>query len=347
MTAIMSKDKNNTPGNFVAPPKSSDVWADEIFRGIDEYIAKNYVPAAEGAETNSASFTEPAFSGAVFESKADMTSGTAAEAPRRAKRGFFGFHGIFFRPKRKEASEARYEDLEPCEDAAAGRFEVSAEAEEPIEDLLDEASEEALSEETSEESITAQSQESAVVASEDAITAQPLELAEEADLEERTFGAAEMSEEQASILEEVFHAAAFTDVGRNGMAASAAATSKRSLEELMAHVSDTWQESLLHLIDSKGYTDTEVYKRANLDRKLFSKIRSNAHYQPKKTTAVALALALRLNLDETKDLLGRAGYALSPSSKFDLIIRYFIENEVFDLYTINLALYDHQQPVLE
>ena len=120
----------------------------------------------------------------------------------------------------------------------------------------------------------------------------------------------------------------------------------RSLDELMAHVGETWQESLFRLIDEKGYTDAEVYKRANVDRKLFSKIRSNSEYQPKKITAVAFALALQLSLDETKDLLGRAGYAFSPSNRFDLIIEYFIEQEVYDTYTINLALFDHNQPLL-
>ncbi len=120
----------------------------------------------------------------------------------------------------------------------------------------------------------------------------------------------------------------------------------RSLDELMAHVGETWQESLFRLIDEKGFIDTEVYKRANIDRKLFSKIRSNPEYQPKKITAVALALALKLSLDETKDLLGRAGYALSPSSRFDLIIEYFIDQQVYDTYTINLALFEHRQPLL-
>ena len=130
--------------------------------------------------------------------------------------------------------------------------------------------------------------------------------------------------------------------------AMAAAGSKpgRTLDDLMAHVGETWQESLFRLIDEKGYTDTEVYKRANIDRKLFSKIRSNSEYQPKKITAVAFALALRLNLDETRDLLGRAGYALSPSSRFDLIIEYFIGQEVYVTYTINLALFEHKQPLL-
>ena len=120
----------------------------------------------------------------------------------------------------------------------------------------------------------------------------------------------------------------------------------RSFDDLMSHIGETWQESLFRWIDEKGYTDTEVYKRANVDRKLFSKIRSNSEYQPKKITALAFALALELNLDETKDMLGRAGYALSPSSKFDLIIEYFIEQEVYDTYTINLALFDHKQPLL-
>ena len=119
-----------------------------------------------------------------------------------------------------------------------------------------------------------------------------------------------------------------------------------SLLDRVSHLGDTWQETLLKQIDDRGYTDTEVYKRANVDRKLFSKIRSNSEYQPKKITAVAFALALRLNLDETKDFIGRAGYAFSPSSKFDLIIEYFIEQQIYDSYTINLALFEHNQPLI-
>lgn len=134
-----------------------------------------------------------------------------------------------------------------------------------------------------------------------------------------------------------------------GAAMAAAAPkmqAKRSLDDVMKNLSETWSESLLRMITEKGYNDTEVYKRANVDRKLFSKIRSNKDYQPKKTTAVAFALALRLNLDETKDFIARAGYAFSPSSKFDLIIEYFIENEVYDFMTINLALFEHEEPLI-
>ncbi len=124
------------------------------------------------------------------------------------------------------------------------------------------------------------------------------------------------------------------------------AVQERSLEDVVAHLGETFQQRLFRLIDERGMTDVEVYKKANLDRKLFSKIRCNAEYRPKKITVVALAMALELNLDETKDLLSRAEMALSPSSKFDLIITYFIEREVYDIYTINIALFQHEQPLL-
>ena len=120
----------------------------------------------------------------------------------------------------------------------------------------------------------------------------------------------------------------------------------RSIDEVIAQVSESWQESLFRLIDEKGFSDTEVYKRADIDRKLFSKIRCSRDYRPKKNTAIAFALALRLNLDETKDFLMRAGYALSKSSRADLIVEFFIQNEVYDLITINTALYDHNEQAL-
>ena len=120
----------------------------------------------------------------------------------------------------------------------------------------------------------------------------------------------------------------------------------RSIDEVISQVSESWQESLFRLIDEKGFSDTEVYKRADVDRKLFSKIRCSSDYRPKKNTAIAFALALRLNLDETKDFLMRAGYALSKSSRADLIVEFFIQNEVYDLITINTALYDHNEQAL-
>ena len=129
-------------------------------------------------------------------------------------------------------------------------------------------------------------------------------------------------------------------------AASACGASKRSLDDVVKNISETWSESLLRMITEKGYSDVEVYRRANVDRKLFSKIRSNKDYKPKKNTAVAFALALKLNLDEAKDFIGRAGYAFSPSSKFDLIVEYFIEHEVYDFMTINMALFKHNEPLL-
>ena len=130
------------------------------------------------------------------------------------------------------------------------------------------------------------------------------------------------------------------------LAAPAAIGDERTLNDVLREIQESFQESLLHWIDRKGYTDTEVYKRAGIDRKLFSKIRSNPNYHPSKNTALALCLALKLSLDDTKDLLARAGYALSPSSKPDMIIQYFIACGVYDAYTINIALLQHGEEIL-
>ncbi len=130
-----------------------------------------------------------------------------------------------------------------------------------------------------------------------------------------------------------------------GMAASAAMPAG-NLEELLAAREETFQQRLLRLIDEKHMRDPEVYKRANISRKHFSKIRCNPDYKPNKKTALALAIALELDLDETKDLLERAELALSPSSQFDLIISWFILKHNYNIFDINIALFDHAQPLL-
>ena len=121
---------------------------------------------------------------------------------------------------------------------------------------------------------------------------------------------------------------------------------KASLPDFLKQEDAGFTETLLKLIDKTGKKDSEIYKKANLSKQHFSKIRNNPNYKPNKQTAVALALALELDLTETKDLIGRAGYALSNSSKFDLIIRYFIEQGNYNVVEINIALYEFDQMLL-
>ena len=119
-----------------------------------------------------------------------------------------------------------------------------------------------------------------------------------------------------------------------------------SMEDFLRQEDAGFTEKLLRLIDETGKKDSEIYKKANLSKQHFSKIRNNPHYKPTKSTALALAIALELNVEATRDLIGRAGYALTNSSKFDLIIRYFIENRNYNIVEINLALYEFDQPLL-
>ncbi len=121
----------------------------------------------------------------------------------------------------------------------------------------------------------------------------------------------------------------------------------RSLDSLMKNLDETFACMLFRLIDERGLKDSDVYKKANVDRRHFSKIRNNVRYTPSKKTVIAFAIALELTMDETVDLMAKAGYAFSRASKFDVIISYFLENQSYDVFEINAVLFHYDQPTLD
>lgn len=120
---------------------------------------------------------------------------------------------------------------------------------------------------------------------------------------------------------------------------------RRNMDDLMSQMEETFSQRLLRMIDERGLTDSEAYTKAYVDRRHFSKIRKDVNYAPNKKTVLAFTIALELSLDEAKDLLGSAGYALSRSSKTDIIVAYFLQNKIYDMMEINEVLDAYGQPV--
>lgn len=123
--------------------------------------------------------------------------------------------------------------------------------------------------------------------------------------------------------------------------------SNRKIDDLMSQMDETFSQRLLRMIKERNMSESEAYKKAYVDRRHFSKIKKDEYYMPNKKTVLAFSIALELSLDETKDLLRSAGYALSRSSKFDIIIVYFLENRHYNMFDINEVLYEYGQPIFE
>lgn len=126
---------------------------------------------------------------------------------------------------------------------------------------------------------------------------------------------------------------------------SSAVSVKRNIDNLMDQLEETFSQRLLRMIDERGMTDSEAYSKAYVDRRHFSKIRKDVNYVPNKKTVLAFTIALELSLDEAKDLLASAGFALSRSSKTDIIVAYFLQNKIYDMFEINDVLDAYGQPV--
>ena len=123
--------------------------------------------------------------------------------------------------------------------------------------------------------------------------------------------------------------------------------SNRKIDDLMSQMDETFSQRLIRMIRERNMSESEAYKKAYVDRRHFSKIKKDEYYTPNKKTVLAFSIALELTLDETKDLLRSAGYALSRSSKFDIIIVYFLENRIYNMFDINDVLYEYGQPIFE
>ena len=149
--------------------------------------------------------------------------------------------------------------------------------------------------------------------------------------EEQTVHKAAVPQSRPSVSEKALHIPQFLRADKP----------KRDLDKVLENKAETFSSMLLRLIDEKGLKDSEVYKKANIDRRLFSKIRGDEDYVPSKKTAISFCLALQLEMDEAKKLLEVAGYALSEASRFDLIIMYLIENSEYNIHFANIVLNDY------